>query len=568
VNVADIANSHPADAPALIDGAGQVTSYGELRRAVGAMRARLVQAGIRPDDRVAIVSVNDPAFVVGYLAVVGVGAVAVPLNPASPPAELARELAQVRVSAFVVGPGGDHAGAGLAVAGLPEVPVLGPDPPAAPDPPVAHDADAPDPPAAHGAAHGADAAASPNPPAAQDADAAAHGAGAAAPDPPAAHDADAAADVPPIADRRPDDLAALLFTAGTGGSPRPAMLTHNNLLANIDQVARHPGRATTNRDVIFGVLPLFHIFGLNVLLGGSLEVGAPILLLDRFDARTAIDLIERHQVTILLGAPTMYAALAALPPRDDYRPQLASVRLAFSGAAPLSSEVADLCEQRLGLVIRQGYGLTEASPVVTSSVIDEPPRRGSIGVPIPDIELRIVDDEGEEAFDGDPGEIWVRGPNVFAGYWEDPEATAGVLTPDGWLRTGDVAVAGDDGELYIVDRAKDVIIVSGFNVFPAEVEDVLLEHPRVAEVAVVGVADPYRGEAVHAFVVPAAGHPGDDDADAPPLTIGELMAFTSERLARYKCPTEIILMPSLPHGLGGKLLRQSLRAGTAGTAAT
>jgi long-chain acyl-CoA synthetase len=498
VNLADLIESHPHDAPALIDEAGQVIAYGDLRREVAALRGRLLAAGVGLDDRVAILSANDSAFVLGYLAVLGLGAVAVPLNPSSPPAELGHQLARVRVSAVIVGPGGGHAGAGLEEAGLPDVPIVAGDRP----------------------------------------------------------DADQHVVAPPIVDRRPDDLAALLFSSGTGGSPRPAMLTHNNLLANIDQLERHPGRAVTAHDVCFGVLPLYHIFGLNVLLGGSLKVGSSILLVDRFDARAAIDLIERHRVTILLGAPTMYAALAALPPDADHRRRLATVRLVFSGAAALSSEVADVCERRFGLVIRQGYGLTEAAPVVSSSVVAEPPRRGSIGVPLPGVELRIVDDEGEDAFDGDPGEIWVRGPNVFPGYWEDPEATARVRTADGWLKTGDVAVAGEDGELYLVDRVKDIIIVSGFNVFPAEVEDVLLEYPGVAEVAVVGAADRYRGEAVHAFVVLAEG-PGEDGSRP---TADELMAFCAEHLARYKCPTEISLVPSLPHGLGGKLLRRALRA--------
>jgi long-chain acyl-CoA synthetase len=309
----------------------------------------------------------------------------------------------------------------------------------------------------------------------------------------------------------------------------------------------------TADDVCLGLLPLFHIFGLNVVLGGSLLVGAAVLLLDRLDAEAAIELIERHQVTILLGAPTMYAALAAAAPPAGRR-SMDGVRLAYSGAAPLATEVADACQSRLGLVIRQGYGLTEASPVVTSSLIGEPPRPGSIGVPLPEVEVRIIDEEGEEALAGDPGEIWVKGANVFSGYWEDATATEAALTADGWLKTGDVAVIGEDGELYIVDRAKDLIIVSGFNVYPAEVEDVLLEHPGVAEVAVVGETDPYRGETVHAFVVAIAG------GDQPAPTAEELIAFCGLRLARYKCPSQVTFVPSLPHGLGGKLLRRALRS--------
>jgi long-chain acyl-CoA synthetase len=182
--------------------------------------------------------------------------------------------------------------------------------------------------------------------------------------------------------------------------------------------------------------------------------------------------------------------------------------------------------------------------------MNEPPKPGSIGVPIPGVEVRLVDEEGEDALLGDAGEVWVRGTNVFAGYWEDPAATAAALTADGWLRTGDIAVAGDDGELYLVDRSKDLVIVSGFNVFPAEVEEVLLQHPAVAEAAVIGVSHPYTGETLHAYVVLA---PGASASEA------ELIDHCARRLARYKCPTEVIFVPSLPHGLTGKLLRRALR---------
>src|SRR5207302_1743999 len=181
---------------------------------------------------------------------------------------------------------------------------------------------------------------------------------------------------------------------------------------------------------------------------------------------------------------------------------LISVRLAASGGAPLAPETAEAFRQRFTIPIWEGYGLTETSPIVTSSRVGGEPRPGSIGVPIPGVEVRLVDEGGEDALAGDPGEIWVRGPNVFPGYWQDPEATAAVLTPEGWLRTGDVAVTDDDGYLYIVDRAKDLIIVSGFNVFPAEVEEVLASHPGIAESAVVGEQHPYSGETVKAFVVP------------------------------------------------------------------
>jgi long-chain acyl-CoA synthetase len=333
------------------------------------------------------------------------------------------------------------------------------------------------------------------------------------------------------------------------------MLTHGNLLANLDQVQRHPGWAIRAADRVLGVLPFSHIFGLNVVLGGAFYIGASVVLVNRFEAARTLDLIAEQHVTVLLGAPTLFAALTAAPSTSE--DPIASVRFAYSGAAPLSMEVADAWHKRFGLPLRQGYGLTEASPVVTSMVMDEPVRPGSIGVPVPGVDVQLIDDDGEEALAGDPGEIWVRGPNVFPGYWHDPDATAAVLTADGWLRTGDIAVVGDDGELSIVDRAKDLIIVSGFNVYPAEVEDVLAEHPGVTEVAVVGDVDRYRGEVVHAFVVLK-------DSDQP-ATATQLRDWCSVRLARYKCPTEFTLVPSLPHGLAGKLLRRSLRSAAART---
>jgi long-chain acyl-CoA synthetase len=224
------------------------------------------------------------------------------------------------------------------------------------------------------------------------------------------------------------------------------------------------------------------------------------------------------------------------------------VRLALTGAAKMPEEVARTFEARFGLPLREGYGLTEASPVVTSSVGVEP-RIGSIGVPLPGVMIRLVDESGDDALDGDSGELWVKGPNVFVGYWEDPEATARALTPDGWLRTGDIAIV-DDGYLSIVDRAKDLVIVSGFNVYPTEVEEVLAEAPGVREVAVVGVPHPHTGEAVKAFVVVEPGANIDEE---------QLIQFCGEHLARYKCPTKVLFVDALPYGLGGKVLRRELR---------
>ena len=251
---------------------------------------------------------------------------------------------------------------------------------------------------------------------------------------------------------------------------------------------------------------MYHIFGLNVVLGLSLSVGATMLLVQRFDPATALESIRARGVTVIPGAPSMWVAFAHFDeaPAD-----------AFAGGAPgpvRRGEAAGRrcpsgCANASASSVAEGYGLTEASPIVTSSV-GLPPRFGSVGRVLDGIELRVVDDDGDDALVGDAGEIWVRGPNVFAGYLDDPEATARVLTDDGWLRTGDIALLDEDGRLYLVDRAKDLIIVSGFNVFPAEVEDVLAAHPDVAEVGVIGVPHPHTGEAVKAFVVLRAGRHG------------------------------------------------------------
>jgi long-chain acyl-CoA synthetase len=243
----------------------------------------------------------------------------------------------------------------------------------------------------------------------------------------------------------------------------------------------------------------------------------------------------------------MWSAWASSP--EATREAFATVRVAASGAAKLPLEVGERCEQRFGVTIAEGYGLTEASPVVTTStgVASKP---GSIGVPIPGVRLRLVDAEGDDVLVGDAGELWVHGPNVFKGYWNDPDATASALTADGWLRTGDIGVVDDDGALYLVDRAKDLIIVSGFNVYPAEVEDVLLLHPAVDACAVVGVPHPHTGESVKAYVTLGDGEFVEEDS---------LIAFCAEHLARYKCPDKVMFVDELPVGLGGKVLRRALR---------
>ena len=354
-----------------------------------------------------------------------------------------------------------------------------------------------------------------------------------------------------LAETERDDaeLAVLLFTSGTAGAPRAAMLTHGNLAANIGQVQAHPGLAVGAADVGLAALPFFHVFGLNVSLGVGLQAGGRTVLLDHFDAARAVELVREHGVTILAGVPTMFGAFLDLPDALASPVSFSSVRLAVSGAAELPLERAEAFRDRFGITIHEGYGLTEAAPIVSTTAVENAPRFGSIGPPLPGVEVRLVGDDGEDVIAGDPGEIWVRGANVFVGYWDDPDATARVLV-DGWLRTGDVAVADDDGFLSLVDRKKDLIIVSGFNVFPAEVEEVLLEHPGIADAAVIGVPSPRTGEAVAAWVVTEPG---------VTLTVEGVRDHAARQLARYKVPATVEIVAELPRNDQGKLLRRELR---------
>jgi len=498
MNLAMILEPHPDDAVAIIS-RGKTTTYGQLRDQVARLRGGLSGLGIAPGDRVAIVAANNWYFVATYLAVLGAGAVAAPVNPASPSREVASQLAVIGAKAVVAGPAGKAAVAGLDRRQLPDLEVVV----------------------------------------------------AARPDDVAGCTAiDQLLESEPAAmvHRDDDDLAVLMFTSGTAGSPKAAMLTHGNLLSNLEQCQSHPGRAQGPDDVVLGVLPFSHIFGLNVVLNLSLKSGARTLLVERFDPQSALEALVNHGVTVVSGAPTMWSAWANLPGASA--DAFSTVRLATSGAAKLDDATRDAMWNRFSVALTEGYGLTEASPVVTSALGMEGAPAGSIGVPLPGLEARLVDADGQDALVGDAGELWVRGPNVFAGYWQDEEATRSALTADGWLRTGDVAVVDDDGFLFLVDRAKDLIIVSGFNVFPAEVEDVIRLHPQVADVAVIGVPHPHSGEAVKAYVVVAPGASVEED---------EIIFHTEQYLARYKCPQKVMFVDEIPQSAAGKVLKAALR---------
>jgi long-chain acyl-CoA synthetase len=364
---------------------------------------------------------------------------------------------------------------------------------------------------------------------------------------------------------RGDQLAVLLYTSGTSGRPKGAMLTHAALAANHDQLDRIEPAVVGPDDVVLLTVPLFHAYGLNTGLGTVAHHAATGVLVDRFDPAGSLDLIERHGVTAAVGVPGMYSAWSRQPSAGT---ALARLRTAVCGAAPLDPADAARFTAVTGKTVIIGYGLTETAPVLTTTAVSDIAKTGSIGRPLPGVSLLLRAASGEVLWqDGtaspaedlaeldlsvedsagtDPGEIVVRGANLFSGYWPDGH---GGPDADGWWATGDVAYADGDGDLHLVDRIGELILVNGFNVYPAEIERVLDSHPGVAEAAVIGVPDPETGQSPHAYVVPALD---------PPPTAAELQVYCAGQLARFKLPTEIELVPSLPHSATGKVRKREL----------
>jgi long-chain acyl-CoA synthetase len=352
----------------------------------------------------------------------------------------------------------------------------------------------------------------------------------------------------PHRDRGGEDLAVLLYTSGTSGRAKGAMLSARALLANLDQLAAIEPPLVSAPDVLFVPLPMTHIFGLNAGLGMSLRVGATLVLTDRFDPGATLSTMAAEKVTALLGVPGQFAAWLAQPALAQ---GFASVRFAMSGSAKLGRGVVDGFAAA-GVTVYDGYGLTEAAPVVAINALGAgrtAPTLGSVGLPLPGVEVQLRDSDGELADDGDPGRLFVRGPNLFSGYW--PNGTDG---PDaeGWFGTGDIAVLDDAGQLRLVGRTAEMVVVNGFNVYPAEVESVLAAEAGVAEVAVVGVDDPDTGESVRAFVVPTPG---------TMLRPDELLAAAARSLARFKLPSVIEVVTALPHTVTGKIMKWQLERG-------
>lgn len=473
-------------------------TYADLDAASARVAGALVRGGTAPGDRVAVMLPNVPEFAAVYYGALRAGAIVVPMNPLLKEREVAYYLAD--------------SGAGVLFAAST----------------VAE------------AAH---------------AGAAANGARVTVVDPGAFVAAlDEEGPLEQVVERKDADTAVILYTSGTTGRPKGAELTHANLVRNADLTVRTLLTLTPD-DVVFGGLPLFHTFGQTCALNTTIMAGATIALLPRFGAQAALEAIAAQRVTVFAGVPTMYSALLGVP--DHRRYDTSSLRVCISGGAALPVEVLHRFEDEFGCIILEGYGLSETSPVAAFNHPDRVRKPGSIGTAVEGVEVRVVGLDGEEVPSGEVGEIAVRGHNIMKGYWKRPDATAEAIR-DGWFLTGDMGRIDEDGCFSIVDRKKDLIIRGGYNVYPREVEEVLYEHPAVAEAAVIGVPHAELGEEVAAVV--ALASPGAATAE-------ELRDFVKSQVAAYKYPREVRIVDQLPKGPTGKILKRELRAGSPSPAA-
>ena len=491
LNLARTAAAQPDGIAIQLD--AQALDYRSLDDRSARLAGWLETKGVGPGDRVAIMLPNIPHFAVAYYGVLRAGAVAVPMNPLLKSGEIGYAAGDCGARLILAwGAAMAEAGAAAAELGI-------------------ECADVTDP---------------------------GFGAGLAA-----------VAPREGIEDRDVDDVAVLLYTSGTTGRPKGARLTHGNLGSNTAAVAR--ALHISASDTVFGGLPFFHVFGQTCGLNAAVLTGARVTLLPRFDAAKALEILSRDRVTVMEGVPTMFLGLLAAADAagsTGLADGSGDLRLCVTGGSAMPVEVLHRFEAVFGCPVVEGYGLSETSPVVTFGALDGPRKAGSIGTPIDGVHVRLVDDEGKDVPDGDVGEIAVQGPNVMAGYWNRPEADAAAFT-DGWFRTGDLARCDEDGFYFIVDRKKDLVIRGGYNVYPREIEEVLYEHPAVAEAAVVGVPHAVHGEEIAAVVTLRPG------AEA---TADELRAFVKARVAPYKYPRIVQLVPGLPKGPTGKILKREI----------
>lgn len=351
-----------------------------------------------------------------------------------------------------------------------------------------------------------------------------------------------------LASNYEEDIALLQYTGGTTGFPKGVMLTHKNLVANVQMCSAFLCECILGKEVIMGVLPFFHVYGMTTVLLLSVMRGDKMVLMPKFDATEALKMIQKHKATLFPGAPTLYIGLLNHPNLNKY--DLSSIKACISGSAPLPVEVQENFEKVTGGKLVEGYGLTESSPVTHSNFIWHGERvKGSIGVPWPDTDAAIFKVDTMEPLPiGEIGEIAVKGPQVMKGYWNRPEETEMTLR-DGWLLTGDLGYMNEDGYFFVVDRKKDIIIAGGFNIYPREVEEVLYEHDAIQECIVAGVPDPYRGETVKAYIVLKAGYQVSEE---------ELNKYCRANLAAFKVPRIYEFRTELPKTAVGKILRRTL----------
>lgn len=341
-----------------------------------------------------------------------------------------------------------------------------------------------------------------------------------------------------------DDLAVILYTSGTTGKPKGAMLSHRNMASNVESLSKLT--EFTEGDRMITVLPMFHVFSLSVCINMPIACGATIVIVPKFSPAEVIKTIRREKATLFAGVPTMFSFMLQLP--ETTAADFSSIRACFSGGASIPVELLHRFEEKYNVQIIEGYGLSETAPVTAFNPLRGTRKPGSVGIDIPDVKNKVVDPDGMEVPRGEVGELIVKGPNVMMGYLGMPEATFSALK-DGWFYTGDLARMDEEGYIYIVDRKKDMILVGGYNVYPREVEEVLYQHPAIVEAAVIGITDTEYGEIVKAFVV------SNDEC----LTMDDILYFCQDKLAKYKLPKLVEFMNELPKNSTGKILRRALR---------
>jgi acyl-CoA synthetase (AMP-forming)/AMP-acid ligase II len=491
-----------SERPALVDGAsGRTLTYAQLAGAVRRVAGGFAQRGVGKGDVVALFSPNVPEYAVAFHALASLGAVSCTVNSLFTADEVAFELRDSGARFLVtVPPFLDRAAPAAAAAGVEEVFVFGEADGATPFAKLLEAGEPPE------------------------------------------------VEIDPA-----EDLVTLPYSSGTTGFPKGVMLTHRNLVANLAQC--RVAHRVSESEIVLGVLPFFHIYGLIVIMNAAVSTGATVVTMPRFDLAECLRLIQEYRITRAYLVPPIVLALAKHPLVDEY--DVSSLEVVLSGAAPLGADLADACEERLGCRVVQGYGLTETSPVTHVVPDGAENRPGSVGPALPNTECRVIDIEtGADLGPGETGELWIRGPQVMKGYLNNPEATAATIDSDGWLHTGDIAQADEDGWFAIVDRLKELIKYKGYQVPPAELEALLVAHPAVADAAVVPSPDEEAGEVPKAYVVLK------DEA-----TPEEIMAFVADRVAPHKKVRRLEVVDEIPKSPSGKILRRVLVERERGVAA-